>query len=66
MKMLRTFPNILADNKNPTAYGTDGEYRTKQTVLSLPKGQNSNISLWDTLGGASSIQLCSVKKLVVI
>ncbi|MFH1882409.1 MAG: hypothetical protein ABIL62_06845 [Planctomycetota bacterium] len=37
------FPNMLAENKNPTAYGTDGEYRTQQPVLSLPKGRNSNI-----------------------
>ncbi|MCH7556013.1 MAG: hypothetical protein IIB56_00990 [Planctomycetes bacterium] len=50
---------MLAENKNPTAYGTDGEYRTQQPVLSLPKGRNSNISLWDTLGGESSIsELC--------
>ena len=25
------FPNMLAENKNPTAYGTDGEYRTQHT-----------------------------------
>ena len=25
------FPNMLAENKNPTAYGADGEYRTQQT-----------------------------------
>ena len=37
------FPNMLAENKNPTAYGTDGECKTPQPVLSLPKGRNSNI-----------------------
>ena len=25
------FPNMLVENKNPPACGTDGEYRTKQT-----------------------------------
>ena len=30
------FPNMLAENKNPTAYGTDGEYRTQQTKFENP------------------------------
>ncbi len=29
--------------KKPVAYGTEGEYRTQQPVLSLPKGRNSSI-----------------------
>ena len=37
------FPNMLVENKNPTACGTDGEYRTHEPVLSLPKGRNANI-----------------------
>ncbi len=32
------FPNMLVENKIPLAYGTDGEYRTQEPVLSLPKG----------------------------
>ncbi len=34
---------MLAENKNPTAYGTYGECMIQQPVLSLPKGRNSYI-----------------------